>query len=82
VVSRKTPEVREEAVRLVELLSRMLKVVNYASSEILHASSAPPRYYWDRLLAYTYRNNGVEEIVTEDEKPYRRILRVTNPFTK
>ena len=73
---------REEAVRLVELLSRTLKVANYAPSEILQASSTPLRYYWDRLLAYTYRNNGVEEIVTEDEKPCRGILRVTNPFTK
>ena len=69
---------QEEAIRLVELLSRTLKVVNYTPSEILQASNAPPRYYWDRILAYTYRSNGVEEIMTEDEKPYRGILKVTN----
>ena len=45
MILRKALEVRGKAARLVELLSRMLKVVNYTSSEILHASSAPPRYY-------------------------------------
>ena len=49
---------------------------------MVRASGSPRRYFWDRLLAYTYLNNGAEAIITEDEEPYKQILRVENPFKK
>ena len=82
VISRKAPEVLEEAVNLAKLLSRSLEVVSYTYIEVLQALGSPARYFWDRLLAYTYRNNGVEVIVSEDEKPYKGIIGVENPFKK
>ena len=80
MISRKAPEVLEETIRLIQLLTRTLRVVHYTHLEVLQASSSPPRHFWDRLLAYTYLNNGAEEIVTEDEKPYKGVLRTLNPF--
>ena len=80
VISRKAPEVLEEAVSMAKLLSRSLEVVSYTHVQVLQTAGSPVRYFWDRLLAYTYKNNGVEVIVSEDEKPYKDIIRVENPF--
>ena len=80
VMKRKTPELLQETVRLIHLLAQTIKVVSYTHTEVLQASTSPKRYFWDRLLAYTYLNNGVEVIITEDEKPYKDILKVENPF--
>ena len=82
IISRKAPEVLDEAVSLARLLSRRLEIVSYTYTEVLQAAGSPARYFWDRLLAYTYRNNGVEVIGSEDEKPYKEIIRVENPFKK
>ena len=67
---------------MAKLLSRSLEVVSYTHTEVLQAAGSPARYFWDRLLAYTYRNNGVEAILSEDEKPYKDIIKVENPFKK
>ena len=80
VVKRKAPELLEEAVRLVQLLSVTVRAVGYGFVEVLQASGSPARYFWDRLLAYTYANNGAEAIITEDEKPYKGIIKTINPF--
>ncbi|MEB3861613.1 MAG: PIN domain-containing protein [Desulfurococcales archaeon] len=82
VISRKAPEVLEEAISMANLLSRVLEVLSYTHTEVLQAAGSPARYFWDRLLAYTYRNNGVDVILSEDEKPYKEIIRVENPFKK
>ena len=80
VISRKAPDLLPEATRLARLLSTNLPTLHYSPLEIEMAAEGPPREFWDRLLACTYRNNGVEEIITEDEKPYKGIIRTVNPF--
>ena len=80
VISRKAPALLPEALRLVKLISKILSILYYTPTEIEQASNGPPREFWDRLLAYTYKNNGVEEIITEDEKPYEGLINTVNPF--
>ena len=70
------------ATRLVLAIVQRVPIVSYTSVEVLQSLNSPARHFWDRLLAYTYRNNGVEVIVSEDEKPYKEIIRVENPFKK
>ncbi len=80
VVKRKNPSATPLAQLLILSLSKRIPIVSYTHAEVLQASASPKRYYWDRLLAYTYLNNGAEVIVTEDERPYKGILKVENPF--
>ncbi|BAA80588.1 hypothetical protein APE_1588 [Aeropyrum pernix K1] len=79
-VKRKYPAATPLAQTLAYTLTRTLRVVHYTHLEVLQASQSPPRYFWDRLLAYTYLNNGADRIITEDEKPYRGILKTIDPF--
>ena len=80
VAKRKNPSATPLAQLLILSLSKRVPIVYYTHAEVLQASGSPKRYFWDRLLAYTYLNNGVEVIVTEDGRPYRGVLRVENPF--
>jgi len=80
VVKRKYPAATPLAQTLAYTFTRILRVVHYTHLEVLQASQSPPRYFWDRLLAYTYLNNGADTIITEDERPYKGILKTINPF--
>ena len=80
VVKRKYPPALPLAQALVYMITRRVPTVYYTNLEVLQASQSPPRYFWDRLLAYTYLNNGADTIITEDEKPYKGLINVENPF--
>ncbi len=70
------------ATRLILTIAQRVPIISYTSVEVLQSLNSPARHFWDRLLAYTYRNNGVEAILSEDEKPYKDIIKVENPFKK
>ena len=80
VVKKKYPPATPLALILVYTLARKLRVVHYTHVEVLQASTSPKRYYWDRILAHTYANNGADTIITEDQKPYKPIIKTQNPF--
>ncbi len=73
VVKRKYPAATPLAQTLAYTLTRILRVVHYTHLEVLQASQSPLRYLWDRLLAYTYLNNGFGIHLSEDEKPYKGV---------
>ena len=80
VTKRKHPPATPLAQTLIYTLAKRLHIVHYTHLEVLQAAQSPTRYFWDRLLAYTYLNNGANTIITEDEKPYKGILKIENPF--
>jgi len=68
------------ATKLVVALIQSVRVISYGPLEVVQALTTPRRYFWDRLLAYTYLNHGAAAVITEDEKPYKGITDTINPF--
>ncbi len=62
-----------------------LTKVDYTSRTIRKAVSNSKRYkipFWDAVIAETMKENGIDEIITENEKDFRTIpwIKITNPF--
>jgi len=74
-----------EARVIVSELSDNLAVLRYDQQTVADAllvCKERKMHFYDALLVSTMQNEGIREIVTEDEKEFKKIswLRVTNPF--
>jgi len=71
---------------LVSHIASVFQTVNYNSDSVLKALDISSQYsihFFDALLAATMEENFISEIITENEKDFKKIpwLKVTNPFT-
>ena len=69
----------------VSYLASVFQTVNYNSDSVLKALDISSQYsihFFDALLAATMEENFISEIITENEKDFKKIpwLKVTNPF--
>ncbi|MBI3588204.1 PIN domain-containing protein [Candidatus Micrarchaeota archaeon] len=77
-----------DQVRTIVLeLSESMEVATYDSRTVASAlslSSIHKIHFFDALLAATMEKEGISEIMTENERDFRKIpwLTVTNPFKK
>ena len=67
------------------ILYKNLDKVNYTSQTIRKALFNCKTYavpFWDSIIAETMKENGMAEIITENEKDFQRIpgIKVANPF--
>jgi predicted nucleic acid-binding protein len=80
------PEVDHETVK--EYLFGFMKfstVLEYSGSTVIEAISLSKTYgihFFDALLAATMQENGIKEILTENEKDFAKVnwINATNPF--
>ncbi len=75
--------------RLVQMARDILKSekfikISYSFSAILLAAqSGKPNRFWDALIAATMIENGVDAIITENEKDFQSLgVKTINPFKK
>lgn len=50
--------------------------------KVIQRLSEPKAPFWDIVIAQTMKENGITEIITENEKDFNRIpgIKITNPF--
>lgn len=75
----------EEVRKIVLDLSEGLAVLDYGALEVADAlglCNEKNLHFYDALLVSTMEKNGIREIITEDEKEFKKIpwLKATNPF--
>ncbi|MFH1072911.1 MAG: hypothetical protein V1743_05790 [Nanoarchaeota archaeon] len=64
------------------LSSENWKILNYTGDTVLGALSSE-KPFWDSLIAQTLKENGIRELISENEKDFSGTgLIVRNPFTK
>ncbi len=78
-------EAREIISDLVSLSN--IKIIKINKNTILNAIEISIAYkvsYWDSLIASVMKENHVYDIITENDKDFKKIpwLKVTNPFIK
>lgn len=67
------------------ILSSKWHMVNYTSVTVLRAALSASQHnnsFWDTLISETMKENGIVQIITENEKDFKNIpgIRVRNPF--
>lgn len=81
------PLSKEVAAKIIRnyVLSDKWEKLDYTNSTTLKAALSSSYYknpFWDTLIAETMKENGIIQIITENEKDFKAIpgIKVTNPF--
>jgi predicted nucleic acid-binding protein len=75
----------DNAKQIILDFNQAFQIIKYDEKTIISAINCQEIYkihFWDALLAATMEENGIETIITENEKDFKKIkwLKTINPF--
>jgi predicted nucleic acid-binding protein len=75
----------DNAKQIILDFNQAFQIIKYDEKTIISAINCQEIYkihFWDALLAATMEENGIETIITENEKDFKKIkwLKAINPF--